>query len=393
MDTGMDNAPLRLELMPIDDSATAEAPIPAAPKKPSATTERLQHAVTATEAALDAIDITPVARPALKVSDTQSIDPYVAQALREHASEKVDSATWERALAQVNGDVPAAETVYVRSRAAALRAQDRLRREARQAALAARDNDPPYVEPPVMWQRYKLAIAGATVVIIAIAAGIYMASGGDESSGAVAAVTSRPAAKAPAGPDAAHAVPVKPAQASVAFDKKVQELRDAGNFNVMVLYATEWTRKEPDNAAAWDQLRTGYVHLRQYEDARSAARKAVQLAPDDARMWRNLANVNMDLDDPDGALAAYEQASARNSADVDSLHAIALLNTRLGKPQEAKGALDRAAAASPADPITACLRTGIAQMTAARDAYTVSRQVRAIDNRCHGRGEAVASSR
>jgi len=388
----MDNAPLRLELMPIDESATAEAPTPAAPEKPSATTDRLQDSVAATEAALDAIDITPIGRPALKLTDTQSIDPFVAQALREYASEKVDNPTWERALAQVNGDVPAAETVYVRSRAAVLRAQDRLRREARQAALAAHDNDPPYVEPPPAWQRYKLAIVGAAVVIAAIVAGIYMTSGGDEPSGAVAAVTSRSAAKAPA-PPAANAVAVKPVQASVAFDKKVQELRDAGNFNVMVLYATEWTRKEPDSAAAWDQLRAGYVHLRQYEDARSAARKAVQLSPDDARMWRNLANVNMDLDDPDGALAAYEQASARNSTDVDSLHAIALLNTRLGKPQEAKGALDRAAAASPGDPITTCLRSGIAQMTAARDAYTISRQVRAIDNRCHGRAEAVASAR
>jgi tetratricopeptide (TPR) repeat protein len=393
MDLGMDNAPLRLELMPIDDSATAEAPTAAAPEKPSTTTERLQDAVSATEAALDAIDITPVGRPVLKLSDTQSIDPFVAQALREYASEKVDNPTWERALAQVNGDVAAAETVYVRSRAAALRAQDRLRREARQAALAARDNDPPYVEPPPAWQRYKLAIAGAAVAVVAAVAGIYMIAGGDEASATVAASASRLPAKAPAAPAVAHPAPVKPAQASVAFDKKVQELLDAGNFNVMVLYATEWTRKEPDNAAAWDQLRAGYVHLRQYEDARSAARKAVQLAPDDARMWRNLGNVNMDLDDPDAALAAYEQASARNTADVDSLHAIALLNTRLGKPQEAKGALDRAAAASPADPITACLRTGIAQMTAARDAYTISRQVRAIDNRCHGRGEAVASSR
>ena len=389
----MTNAPLRLELMPIDDSAIAEAPTLAAREQPSATTERLQDAVSVTEAALDAIDITAVGRPALKLSDTQSIDPFVAQALREYASEKVDNPTWERALAQVNGDVTAAETVYVRSRAAALRAQDRLRREARQAALVARDNDPPYVEPPPVWQRYKLAIAAAAVAVVGIIAGIYIASGGDEPPGAVAAVASRSAAKAPAAAAAANAVPVKPAPASVAFDKKVQELRDAGNFNVMVLYATEWTRKEPDNASAWDQLRTGYVHLRQYEDARSAARKAVQLAPDDARMWRNLANVNMDLDDPDGALAAYEQAAARSNADVDSLHAIALLNTRLGKPQEAKGALDRAAAASPGDPITACLRTGIAQMTPARDAYTVSRQVRAIDNRCHGRGEAVASAR
>ena len=135
-----------------------------------------------------------------------------------------------------------------------------------------------------------------------------------------------------------------PRQANAAFDRKVQELRDAGNFNVMVLFATEWTRKEPDNAAAWDELRIGYVHLRQYEDARSAAKKAVQLAPDDARMWRNLASVNMDLDDPEGALAAFEQASARNSTDVDSLHAI-------GTPQhaarQAAGSEGRASIAPP----------------------------------------------
>jgi tetratricopeptide (TPR) repeat protein len=387
----MDTANLRLELVPIAESPSAEPPPPDAPSRPSTTTEHLQDPVSVTEAALDAIDLTPVVRVAPKLSDTQSIDPYVAQALREYASEKVDNPTWERALAQVNGDPTAAETVYVRTRAAALRAFDRQRREARRAALAAHDNDPPYVEPAPAWQRYKAAIvAGVAVVAVAIAAGVYMTSGGSEPT---AEAAPRPTVAAPVAPAPARAVTARPTPASVAFDKKVQELRDAGNFNVMVLFATEWTRKEPDNAAAWDQLRAGYVHLRQYEDARSAAKKALQLAPDDARMWRNLGDVNMDLDDPAGALAAYEQATARNSVDLDSLHAMALLNTRLGKPQEAKGALDRAAEAHPGDPVTACLRTGIAQMPPARDAYTISRQVRAIDNRCHGRSDAVASAR
>ena len=119
----------------------------------------------------------------------------------------------------------------------------------------------------------------------------------------------------------------------------------------------------------------------------------MQLAPDDARLWRSLAAVNMDIDDPEAALAAYEQAAARNSVDVESMQAIALLHARLGRPQESKAAFDRAAAANPADPVTACLRAGVAQMPAARDGYTLSRQVRAIDNRCHGRDDAVASAR
>ena len=104
MHTHMDNAPLRLELVPVDDATSNKAPAASRRNNPSATTERLQDAATATAAALEAIDICPVGRPAPKLSDTQSIDPFVAQALREYASEKVDNPTWERALAQVNGE-------------------------------------------------------------------------------------------------------------------------------------------------------------------------------------------------------------------------------------------------------------------------------------------------
>ena len=110
--------------------------------------------------------------------------------------------------------------------------------------------------------------------------------------------------------------------------KKVQELRDAGNWNLVVLYAMEWTRKEPGNAMAWDQLRDGYRFLRQYEDARSAATKATQLAPDDARLWRKLGEANLDLDNPEGALAAFEQTVARNGQDVGSWQQIALIEAR-----------------------------------------------------------------
>ena len=173
------------------------------------------------------------------------------------------------------------------------------------------------------------------------------------------------------------------------FKKKVQELRDIGNWNVLVLYAVEWTRKEPQNPVAWDQLRMGYMHLRQYDDALSAATKAVTLAPDEARLWRNVGDINLDIDDPPAALQAFEQAVARNSHDVASLQHIALLQTRLGRPQEAKEAFDLALAALPNDATTLCLRTAVGQLTLARDAYTMSRQIKAIDSKCHGREPAA----
>ena len=379
----------RLELTPVAHPA-ANADVEASPGE----------APTATEASLDAIEIRSVERPVPKISGAGATDAYIAQASREYAQGHLDKPLWDRAMSQSSGDAAAAAATYINARAVALRIFDRKRRETKAPVVAGRDDDPP-VRDDGLWQRYKVAIVAAAVIVpVGIAAAVLMASRGEEPAAQAAAAkapaarvaTPAPAAASAAAIAAQHAA-AKSAQESAALENKVQELRDAGNYNVMVLYANEWTRKNPGNAAAWDALRAGYVELRQYEDARSAAKKAVQIAPDDALLWKHLAAVNLDLDDPEGALAAFEQAAARNSVDVDSLHAIALLQTRLGRTQEAKAAFDRAVAASPGDPVTACLRTGVAQMPPARDGYTMSRQVRAIDNRCHGRPDAVAAAR
>jgi tetratricopeptide (TPR) repeat protein len=411
----MDNAPLSLELVPIDVPASDQAPArpPAAPQS-SPTTSSAHDVVAAAQASLDAhaIEIRPLERTFAKpapvpapgvgpgVASPASADAFIAQALREYAQGHLDAPLWDRALKQSNGDAEAAAATYIRARAIALRMLDRKRRETakRAAAQLPDDHDSAMLPERGLWQRYKLAIVAAALIVPAgIAGAMFAASRGDEAVEPVpvAARAHKAPAAAPApAPTAAVAdhAGAKPSS-SDALAQKVQELRDAGNYNVMVLFATEWTRKDPASATAWDALRVGYVHLRQYEDARNAAKKAVQLAPDDARLWRNLGAVNMDIDDPEAALAAYEQAAARNGADVDSLNAVAMLQARLGRPAEAKAAFERAAAAGPGDAVTACLRSGVAQMTAARDAYTLSRQVRAIDDRCHGRGEPVAAAR
>ena len=62
--------------------------------------------------------------------------------------------------------------------------------------------------------------------------------------------------------------------ASAEREAKVQELLHAGNWNVLVLHAAEWTRKQPENANAWKHLSVGYANLGQTADALAAMYRA-----------------------------------------------------------------------------------------------------------------------
>ncbi|MFO1312777.1 MAG: tetratricopeptide repeat protein [Burkholderiales bacterium] len=377
-----------LALEPVDEPAAKASP-PDQPRKGSI------------ESSFDTIEVQPVDRPAPKLSGSGSADAFVAMASREYAQGQLDKPLWDRAMRQCDGDAAAAAAMYLPARAVALRILDRQRREAKRQTPEPKRDDPPASENRALalWKEHKVAIGAAVALAsMALAAVMFMSMRSDDPRAvhvvARAKAPARPAsAQEPQAPKSTVSLPATDPQVSAALSKKVNDLRDAGNFNVMVLYAVEWTRKDPDNPDAWDALRAGYTELRQFEDARSAAKKAVQLAPDDAKHWRQLAEVNVEIDDPEASLNAFEQAAARNSADVDSLHSIALLQTRLNRPQEAKAAFDRAAAASPGDPVTACLRTAVAQMPPTRDGYTMARQVKSIDNRCHGRPDATAAAR
>lgn len=384
----MDKAPLSLELVPIDtpDTQAQPAASPAAPSPP----------VTAAEIALDAIEILPVERPVPIVKSTGAKpDPYAAQAAREYAEGHIDPPLWDRAMSQANGDNTAAAAIYVRARATALRLFDRHPDPRQGAGARLRKVDAlaedTWVKPaPGFFSHYRMPIIVAALVVpLVVGGGIFaFTRTSPPPSDGVAAAPAATGKPAPAKP----AVEVKSAKEAAPkppgpdLAKKVQELRDTGNWNVMVLYAVEWTRKEPGNAAAWDALRYGYLRLKQYDDAANAANKAVQLSPDDPKLWRALAEAHVERDDPTQALAAFEQAAARNEHDLDSLHQVGLLSARLGQPQAARAAFDRALAVKPGDAIAQCLRTAVAQMPPARDPYTMSVQIRQIDNRCHGRG-------
>jgi tetratricopeptide (TPR) repeat protein len=120
-----------------------------------------------------------------------------------------------------------------------------------------------------------------------------------------------------------------------AFETTVQQLKNDGKWNVLVLYATEWARKEPNNAAAWYELSVGYAKLRQLEEAFDAATKAVQLSPGNALFWRNLGHVNLAVERLPEAAMAFDRALAVNADDVDALCGAALIAQRQGRPKDA----------------------------------------------------------
>jgi len=202
-----------------------------------------------------------------------------------------------------------------------------------------------------------------------------------------AVAAAKPAAPVPAKAPAA----AEPRPVNAEFMQKLQQFRDAGNWNMVVLYSVEWTRRDPANAAAWSELRTGYSNLRQYEDALSAARKAVDLAPGDAALWRHLGNAELDVDDPAKALAAFTEAAARDPADVYSLQQIGMQNARAGRMPEAKTAFELALGVQPGDALTQCLKSGVAQLAVQKEPHAAAQQVRAVDARCRGTDVAMES--
>ena len=369
--------------------------------------------------AAESIEITALERahPPAAVPEAKS-DRFVREAAQQYAEGHIDQPLWDRAIAQANGERLAAADIYLAARATALRLLDRERRTERRilapdaqpmVAAAAADVDAgparTAVQPSGGFNRrrllakYRVAIiAGAVILPLAMGGWLLMSllsSDGDVTSAArvpTGAPAARPALAAAVPPTAAAVGEAPKPDPAVELMRKIQEFRDAGNWNMLVLYAVEWTRREPSNAAAWNQLRAGYLNLHQLEDAQGAARKAVDFAPKDASMWRNLAEITLDLDDVPAAVLAYEQAAALDPQDIQSLRQIGTLTARQGCLPESRMAFDRALALNPNDPTTLQLRAAATQPAAPKEKYSAARQIAPPAADCRGTIEPMAAA-
>lgn len=331
------------------------------------------------------------------------VDRYLADATREYEGGHVEGPLWAHVAAQGNGDDAATLTAYLRARATALRLAERKQRAVSSAkrtrAMAAPqdDDDRPdasagtprvsprvSVRPSMPWRRWWPA--PVALVAAGIAAWAFLAPDADRggappaaASVGAAAVTATSPGGGAAQARAADAVSTAETLAAqrAERDAKVQELMGAGNWNVLVLHAAEWTRKDPTHSDAWKYLAVGYANMRQHDDAFAAADKAAQLAPTDRELWRSLGRLAIAAGRPEAALQAYEQALAIDGQDAASLVQAGRLQAELGLLPQAKSTFDRALAASPGDPDALCGQAQVAQRQGrGKDAEAIVRDLR-----------------
>jgi len=293
---------------------------------------------------------------------TTSADEFLASAMKEYQAGQIDPALWARATAQSGNEESLAIADYLSARATALQLEKRDRRLARRAnrAKLRQDSENHKVEPkpqpeipPVVavdsrrWKP-KYVTAAAALASVVAAVGLIALPQKSQSVGPPSMSAATSSAKS-----SARALPVaKPVAASASvgnserdsvptLEATVQQLKDAGNWNVLVLYASKWTRDEPENAVAWKELSIGYANLHQFNDAVVAATKAAELSPTEALLWRNVGHLNVTLERLPEAESAFGRALAIRSDDVDALCGSALVANKSGRMKDADAITQR----------------------------------------------------
>jgi tetratricopeptide (TPR) repeat protein len=282
----------------------------------------------------------------------QTADEFLAQAAKEYEAGRVEPALWRLAADQGGNDESLVIAAYLRARATALQLQQKRgdaspgRKTGPMPAATTRKVLP---EPPAEsdWAedageptsgvkakvKYLAAAAVALVVVGGVVWFVATPRGGESVPPAVAIAV--PASEQAVPPESEQAVAAaRTKQLRPAYEVEVRELKKAENWNVLVLYASDWTRKEPNNAAAWHELSGGYVKMRQLDDAFRAATNAAQLAPQDASLWSDLGHINLSLERLPEARVAFDRALSLRADDADALCGAALVAQRQGRPSD-----------------------------------------------------------
>ena len=343
----------------------------------------------------DAAPATAEAKRDLRIT---TADEFLIAAAKEYQDRQIDQALWRRAVDQCGGDTASVIPAYLRARATALKLlqkeDERSRKRADSAGTAGGASDrrmeseaslesvskkiagaPPRDARPGI----KYAAAGAAMFAFIVAVAWLIASPRENESvrlpGAAAVpAPSRSAPPTPRGSDQPVVRATTQDSLEPPLEVRIQELKKAGNWNILVLYAFEWTRKDPKNAAAWHELSVGYANLRQFGDALDAARKAVELAPEGSSLWSNLGRVNLAVQRLPEAAIAFDRALALSPDDPDALCGAASVAQRQGRPNDAEALARRVQSADGGCPDA----SGAASVTATASGFVTRKPVGSI---------------
>lgn len=288
-------------------------------------------------------------------------DEFLAKAAKEYQEGHVDKALWRRAADQCSNDASLMVPTYLRCRATSLQLQHKKDQSAqilargagakRGAAVGDVESEPSkkFVSTRFVGDRSRISkskvgyVVAAVVAIVATVVVVYMMVLPPENESARPQFASTVSRMPRPGEKAIDksAGGTDPASSQPKLEMTVQQLKKAGKWQVLVLYATEWTRREPDNAAAWSDLSIGYAKLEQFGDALDAAKKAAQLSPGEALFWRNLGHLNIELDRLPEAGIAFAKALAVSPDDADARCGAALVAQRQARPKDSDTTIKR----------------------------------------------------
>ena len=343
-----DTATPSLTLALVDDDAHPKA-APATPAHPEGTRPRIDLRIT-------------------------NADEFLAAAIAEYEAGRVDAALWSHSESTSGGEEALTVAAYLRARATAIRLEkrDARRQSAAEAgegtptgaptsppagvrATRRADDEKRHTSPAAAHHvaRWKLAAIAGVVLVVAAVIGVVMLAhpGASAPAGTSATTADTPRLAATraqatrAGNQAPQNVqPPAPPVVDPALAEHVAQLREANNWNVLVLYATEWTRKEPGSAAAWRELAHGYAKLGQLPEALEAAGKRAALG-DDAAAWSDVAQYAAGLERWPDAGVAYDKLLALRPDDAEALCGSALAARHSSRAADAEVLLKRVAAA------------------------------------------------
>ena len=400
-------SPIELFLEPIDERRPAQASMPyVAPSPigavPSGVTPMSTNGRPEGESRPKRVGAEGSPASAPTVTSAGAAERHLAEATLELDAGQVDQPLWMRAVTQANGDEAAARAAYLKARATAIRMA---RREVRHdlAGHQMRVLGELHPEPRAavagrgfagLFTRHRIVAAAIGGVVVLAGAWFVLSDSAPQPLAAAAAphmgangpsaAANRPTqAAAPTAPGSTATAPESAKSTAQALATKVAELAAAGNWNVLVLHAAEWTRKDPDNADAWLALGSGFSRLKQHAEAAETLVKATTLAPERPEVWRGLGEAKAAWGATDEAIAAFERAVAIDDRDIASIVQIGLLQAETGDFAKAKGTLDRALALNAADVEALCGSAAVAQRAGrAKDAQAHARQAASLGAAC-----------
>jgi tetratricopeptide (TPR) repeat protein len=400
-------SPLELSLEPIAEHRPPRAPMPyVAPAPvaavPSGVTPMSPRGRPEGESDPERASAKGSPMNASTITPAGAAERYLAEATLELEAGQVDQPLWMRAVTQANGDEAAARTAYLKARATAIRmARREVQHERAERRMRVLGELPPEPRAAVAGRGFAGLVTRNRIIAAAVGgavvlAGAWFVLSDPAPSRAVAAAAPQKVANGPSGAakspaQATATVPGGAAASSPESERtqaqvlatKVAELSAAGNWNVLVLHATEWTRKDPNNADAWLALGTGFSRLKQHAEAAEALAKATTLAPERPEVWRGLGEAKAAWGATDEAIIAFERAVAMDDRDIASIVQIGLLQAGTGDLAKAKDTLDRALALNPADVEALCGSAAVAQKAGrAKDGQAHARQAASLGAAC-----------